>query len=32
MQDAVYYSLVACSSYMPLDPRPPVKPSRDLPN
>jgi len=32
MQDAVYYSLVSCSSYMPLDPRPPVKPSRDLPN
>ena len=32
MQDAIYYSLVSCSSYMPLDPRPPVKPSRDLPN
>ncbi|KGD92184.1 hypothetical protein JL37_16160 [Achromobacter sp. RTa] len=32
MQDAVYYSLVSCSSYMPLDPRPPVKPSRDLPD
>ncbi|ASC68472.1 MULTISPECIES: BPTD_2524 family lipoprotein [Achromobacter] len=32
MQDAVYYSLVSCSSYMPLDPRPKVKPSRDLPD
>ena len=31
MQDAVYYGLVSCSTYMPLDPRPPVKPSRDLP-
>ncbi|SSW69275.1 BPTD_2524 family lipoprotein [Achromobacter agilis] len=32
MQDAVYYGLVSCSSYMPLDPRPQVKPSRDLPD
>ncbi|MGY6269621.1 BPTD_2524 family lipoprotein [Achromobacter denitrificans] len=32
MQDAVYYGLVSCSSYMPLDPRPKVKPSRDLPD
>ncbi|WP_313370812.1 BPTD_2524 family lipoprotein [Achromobacter animicus] len=31
MQDAVYYGLVSCSTYMPLDPRPPVKPTRDLP-
>lgn len=31
MQDAVYYGLVSCSTYMPLDPRPEVKPSRDLP-
>lgn len=32
MQDAIYYGLVSCSTYMPLDPRPTVKPSRDLPN
>ncbi|CAB3727377.1 MULTISPECIES: BPTD_2524 family lipoprotein [Achromobacter] len=31
MQDAIYYSITSCSTYMPLDPRPPVKPSRDLP-
>ncbi|MBO9328203.1 hypothetical protein A6B37_08420 [Achromobacter sp. HZ01] len=31
MQDAVYYGLVSCSSYMPLDPRPQVQPKRDLP-
>jgi hypothetical protein len=30
MQDALYYGLVSCSSYMPLDPRPQVPPSRDL--
>lgn len=31
MQDAIYYSITSCSTYMPLDPRPVVKPSRDLP-
>lgn len=31
MQDAIVYGMSSCSSYMPLDPRPPVKPSRDLP-
>ncbi|KRC70806.1 hypothetical protein D3C85_494460 [compost metagenome] len=31
MQNAIYYGLVSCSAYMPLDPRPKVKPSRDLP-
>ncbi|CAB3700210.1 MULTISPECIES: BPTD_2524 family lipoprotein [Achromobacter] len=31
MQDAIYYSITSCSTYMPLDPRPAVKPSRDLP-
>jgi hypothetical protein len=32
MQNAIYYGLVSCSAYMPLDPRPKVKPTRDLPN
>ncbi|CAB3631548.1 MAG: hypothetical protein E2602_08575 [Achromobacter sp.] len=31
MQDAIVYGMSSCASYMPLDPRPPVKPSRDLP-
>lgn len=30
MQDAIFYNLTSCATYMPLDPRPPAKPSRDL--
>ncbi len=30
MQDAIFYNLTSCATYMPLDPRPPVKQSRDL--